>query len=125
MAEGEARPDPRLVVAPVADQQPFGVPQSSLLRHRVQHRAVGLCDGDRNRQAAARLGVPEQHVRERVTHGLPGQPAAADRRDLIRPGHEHRHAGVHYHDGPVVHLRDPPHQFVLPGGQTQSRADSS
>ena len=68
---------PGLVVAPVADQQPFGVVESALSGHRVQDRAVRLGDRDRDRQPAARFGAPEQHVRERVAHGLPGQPAVA------------------------------------------------
>jgi hypothetical protein len=117
VTEGEARHSPGPVVAPVADQQPFGVLEPALFRHGVQDRAVGLGDRDRDRQAAARFDPPQQHVREGLAHGLPGQPAAADRRHLVRPRHEHRHAGVHHHHGPVVHLRDPAHQFVLITGQ--------
>jgi hypothetical protein len=108
VAERKARLDTGLVVAAIPDQQPFGVLQQALLRHRVQDGAVGLGRGDGDRQAAAGLGPSEQDIGQRVAHRLPGQPAAADRRDLVRPRHQYRHARVHYHDRAVVHLGDPP-----------------
>jgi hypothetical protein len=116
VAEREARPRPGVVVPAVADQQALPVVEPAVGGHRVQHRAVGLGGRDRDRQPAARLGPPEQHVGERGAHLLARQPRVADRRDLVRPGQQDRHAGVHHHDRPFVHRRHPPDEFVLPAG---------
>ena len=85
----------------------------------MQDRAVGLADGQGDGQPAARLRPAEQHVGERLAHGLAGQPGVDHGRHVICPGHEHRHPGVHHDHGPGVHRGDPGHQFVLPAGQRE------
>ena len=135
VTEREPGRDPPVLVAAVADVETLLVPLHRLAVHAfggalvLPGRVVVEPHRDRQRQAPAGIGHPEQHVDERFGLFLAGEERRQDRRRTAftagvagGPVHRDRRAGVDDHGGARVRRADAPHEFVLATGQIHRRA---
>ena len=120
MPKSEERIGPLTVVAPIADQQSFGVRERAIVGLGSIHGCVGLGAWDRDREPPARLGVAAQHIGQRFAERLAGQPRLDDSRHVVDPGHDHRHPRVQHDDRLRVGGGDTADQLVLATDKTHA-----
>ena len=73
-------------------------------------------------QAAAGIGLAQEHVDQPVGVLLPREPGLEHSVGTVRPGHPDRRAGVDDDDAAGVGLDDPGHQLVLAPGEVHGLA---
>ncbi len=90
---------------------------------RVDHGARQLVGPGRegHRQVARRIDLAGQHAGDGFTARGAGIPGFQHRADVVPPRHQHRAAGLQYHDGLAIGLGHRADQGVLVVGQAEVR----